>query len=476
MRAFVTCEVSLSSSPLSRRYPSVIEPLDSHPLDSNQRPVHRAHMPTESDLISLTALAEGPGTTGPDGPLLTRVRVPAERIAIGGASLLSARFAITVQHPGRTPQASILRDIADLPDPFTPWACTDRPPPSQRDAMLADRRFLAQHVYAVAASTLYVFESTLGRRMSWAGGKRLSISAYDPVAANDSGYDRAERRIRLGHRADADGPGRVPLALFRDIVAHEVTHAILDGYRPKWADAYAGLDTLTLHEAVADLVAILSVFSADERVWQLLAGDLPANPTAADLAGITAEVLQERLFGFADGLETHAGAPRVGAPRVGAPPNAALRNSLTARIPPDWRTLPSPHARSQPIVQALLAVVVRLWLERLDRPGGRAGIDQVAGAGAIIGRRVLTMLIRSLGYLPPVDTTCEDLLHGILAADELLVPGDDQHYRDVVLQAFAAIGVLRAPSLDVAALAPGLRYPIRLAALASDPDEVLRFI
>ncbi|TFD53949.1 hypothetical protein E3T55_04465 [Cryobacterium frigoriphilum] len=433
-------------------------------------------MPTESDLITLTALAEGPNTSGPNGALLTRVRVPVERITLdahSAATMLSARFAISVN--GTAPQHRRRPALADLADPRPPWGCVDRAPSPHRVDLLADRRFLAQHVYAVAASTLFVFESTLGRRMGWAGGKRLSIFAYDQVAASDSGYDRDERSIRLGHYADDQGPGRVPLALFRDVVAHEVTHAIIDGYRPRWADAHAGIDALALHEAIADLVAILSVFAADERVEQLLAGVVPPVADQAALVGITTELLRGRLFGFGDGLASHTAAhssARSAASRYGL----AGRNSLTDEIPDDWRTLPSPHARSQAVVHALLAVVVRLWVERIDRPGGRASLVQVASAGAIVGRRVLTMLVRGLGYLPPVDTTWEDLLHGILAADEQLVPGDDNHYRDAVVEAFAAIGVRRATPVDVAALAPQLRYPIRLAALGSDPEEVLRLI
>jgi hypothetical protein len=83
-------------------------------------------------------------------------------------------------------------------------------------------------------------------------------------------------RIKFGHCRDRRTGRAVPLALFRDLVAHEVTHAILDDYRKRWAEEYATLDELALHEAVANLVAMLSVFSSQDRVEQLLSAQLGA--------------------------------------------------------------------------------------------------------------------------------------------------------------------------------------------------------
>lgn len=401
------------------------------------------------ELASLTVLAEGPYTVGSEGPLTTTLRVPVERI---GAGPRSARFDVIVRSPGKRPFS------LDMGTPDPPWMVANHEPPKDLQGLIHDSRFLAQHVFAVAASTLALFESTLGRRMGWRGEGRLKLYVYDRVPYAATGYNRQESEIRFGHRRDRRTGRAVPLALFRDLVAHEVTHAILDGYRKRWADEYATLDELALHEAVADLVAMLSVFSSRDRVAQLLA----SQPGVGDPEAIDEGLLRSGLFRFADGLFTRG----------------AARSPLDGEVDPDWRSIPSPHRRAEVVVRALLNVVLRLWTQRLDNPGGRSSLYQVASAGGDVGHRVLTMLIRGLGYMPPVDVTWEDLLRGILAADRVLVPDDPLEYRCAVRAAFAEVGVTTLPDEELFGLGGfgAIRYPIRLAALGSDPEEVMRFL
>jgi hypothetical protein len=91
---------------------------------------------------------------------------------------------------------------------------------------------------------------------------------------------------------------------------------------------------------------------------------------------------------------------------------------------------------------------------------------------------MLAMLIRGLGYTPPIDVTFDDLLRGILAADLAVMPDDSQDYRGVVRAAFAPAGITAPPDDELDGLEGlrDLRYPVRLSALASDPEEVYRFL
>ena len=104
--------------------------------------------------------------------------------------------------------------------------------------LLDDRRFHAQNVYAIAARTLALFESALGRRIPWAFGSHQlylvphafeegnAFYADDDQALLFGSYRAGRRRgihlpVPRHHRArdDARGPGRPSQALRRPSAA-----------------------------------------------------------------------------------------------------------------------------------------------------------------------------------------------------------------------------------------------------------------
>ncbi|MFF1828641.1 hypothetical protein [Paenarthrobacter sp. NPDC058040] len=400
-------------------------------------------------MVSVTVLAEGPIGAGGAPPLTAQVRIPVERLRRGPTG---HRYAVHIRKWRGTAVSPVT-----LTSQGDPWQLVSEPPPADLRALLDDTRFLAQHVYGVAMSTLDVFESTLGRRMPWNPEGRVVLKARDLVTATDTGYERGTNIIRFG---SVDRMGyKVPTALFRDIVAHEVTHAILDGFRPAWADQLATIEQLALHEALADLVAILQVFSSWEVVYRQLeaaAGGFEAGQVVDDA------VLQRSLFDFARDLFARG----------------PLREPFVGAVPADWQELPEPHARGAVVVGAVLRAVHKLWSERNARFGDGQSLQQKAESGSIVATRILRMVIRGLAYMPPVDVGWRDLLRGIIAADLDMVPEDPHGYRDTLQAEFSAIGVRRVSLNNISGVDnyQGLRYPIRLSALGSDPQEVQRFV
>ncbi|GGJ08629.1 hypothetical protein GCM10010052_02760 [Paenarthrobacter histidinolovorans] len=400
-------------------------------------------------MVSLTILAEGPIAPAGGPPLTAQVRIPVERLRRGPTG---HRYAIHIRKWRGTTVSPV-----SLTQPGDPWRLISEPPPAGLRELLDDTRFLAQHVYGVAMSTLEIFESTLGRRMPWNPEGRVVLKARDLVTATDTGYERGTNIIRFG---SVDRMGyKVPTALYRDIVAHEVTHAILDGFRPAWADQMATMEQLAMHEALADIVAILSVFSSKEVVYRQLeaaAGGFEAGQQVDD------EVLMRSLFDFARDLFARG----------------PLREPFVGAAPEGWQRLPEPHARGAVVVGAVLRAVQRLWAERNARYGGFHSLQQKAESGSIVATRILRMVIRGLSYMPPVDVSWRDLLRGIIAADLDMVPDDAHGYREALQAEFSAIGLRRVSLNNISGVEnySGLRYPIRLSALGSDPQEVQRFV
>ncbi|MHB8742711.1 MAG: gluzincin family metallopeptidase [Sulfuricaulis sp.] len=125
-------------------------------------------------------------------------------------------------------------------------------------------QFHQQMAYAVAMNTIGNFERALGRQVLWAArdlndAKRdlyvstLRIYPHALRAAN-AYYSPQKRALLFGY---FQGPqGTVFSCLSQDIVAHETTHALLDGMHRRYVENNHP-DTLAFHEAFADLVALL---------------------------------------------------------------------------------------------------------------------------------------------------------------------------------------------------------------------------
>ena len=127
------------------------------------------------------------------------------------------------------------------------------------------------------------------------------------------------------------------------MIAHETTHAVLDGLRPRLAEP--GLpDQPAFHEALADIVALLSVFSLEEIVDRLLGKPDAQGPLSG--RALTAEALRHTaLFALAEELGIETGGER----------GSGLRRSIDLARSDAWKADPAyrePHRRGEVLVAA----------------------------------------------------------------------------------------------------------------------------
>ena len=158
----------------------------------------------------------------------------------------------------------------DLDDPRV--LITNGLPPSPSNG-----RFHLQMVYAVSSLAYATFRRALGRDIGWAvpagpdGSVRLILRPFG-FRGRNAGYNRETGDVSFGYFTAADDPagfivrnGLICTALSHDIIAHEVTHALLDGLRSSFLHP-TNVDVPAFHEAFADVVALLLHFST-RRSW-----------------------------------------------------------------------------------------------------------------------------------------------------------------------------------------------------------------
>jgi Subtilase family len=313
--------------------------------------------------------------------------------------------------------------------------------------------FHQQMVYAIAMSTLQQFERALGRPVFWrpeASGtfrRRLTLRPHALRQAN-AFYSPEDVALLFGYfDADADDPGtdmpggRIYSCLSHDIIAHETTHAILDGMQ-RYYNQPTNHDVLAFHEGFADLVALLQHFALTdvlEHEIMRTRGNLEAESVIGMLA------IQ---FGRASGNRA-ALRDAIG----------SIENGKWHRLEPDpaqYDAAQTPHERGAILVAAIFDAFLAIYnartadLVRLSTGG--SGIlplgaihpdlvHRLADEATKSAKHVLTMIIRALDYLPPVDVTFFEFLRALITADFDIVPDDRLNYRVAFIDAFRRRGI-----------------------------------
>lgn len=297
----------------------------------------------------------------------------------------------------------------------------------------SDPLFHAQMVYAVASLTYAAFRRALGRSLAWGfessgpGSVRLRLRTHAGEMKN-AYYDQDDGSIAFGYfRGDEDVPGRLPkglvfTALSHDIIAHEVTHAILDGLRAEFV-VPTNPDVLAFHEGVADLVAILLHFSYAPLLDAALEEAEGALSNAELLGGLA------RQFGHATG--------------EGGPLRSAIDLDATRVYDPALGV----HELGSILVTAVFDAMVSVFRRKVRRyevlVGGRPDVRSSDAYRALLVREAaglagqfLDICIRAIDYCPPVDLEFGDYLRAVITADRELVPDDPWGYREAWIDAF----------------------------------------
>jgi hypothetical protein len=329
------------------------------------------------------------------------------------------------------------------------------------DPSESNPQFHQQMVYAVAMLTIENFERALGRKILWAPRLLADRKKYEeyvgrlriyPHALREANayYSPLKKAVLFGYFAAApQNPGQqmpgslVFTCLSHDIIAHEVTHAILDGLHRHYNQP-TNADVLAFHEAFADLVALFQHFSFPDVLKHQIAqtqGDLEKQNLLGELA---------QQFGVAIGnygsLRDALGEidEETGEWRPKKPEPMAYRHET------------DPHARGSILVAAVFEAFLTIYKHRvrdlLRIATGGTGIppagelhpdlvNRLANEAAKTAEHVLRMCIRAIDYCPPVDINFGDYLRALITADRDLVRGDEHHYRLAFINAFRSRGI-----------------------------------
>lgn len=421
----------------------------------------------------LTIIAQDPSVRDGKKILRATVEVPAEELAPGpwGYRVHVVDYDSSTGVLYKPLKYPPLKSALDG-DPFV--NATD-------DVLLTDPNFHAQNVYAIVMRILARFEFALGRRVSWSFyGHQIKVAPHAFADAN-AFYSDQDEALLFGYFA-----GRKDMVwscLSHDIVAHETTHALLDGLRERYTDP-SSPEQAAFHEGFADIVALLSVFALRDVVKTII--DLKSKRKSMKLIAIRdvqPDVLRKSLLlGLAKEMGQELHSLRGDVLRR----SASLMPSRSYIKQPEYI---EPHNRGEILVAAMMNAFLQVWSNRLSALGeispGYLDRQRVAEEGAEVADYLLTMAIRAIDYTPPVNLEFCDFLSAILTSDREINPNDSKYqFRKILRETFVSYGI--DPASRGTADEPGIWQGPRegefsygrthYESMQRDPDEMFRFI
>jgi hypothetical protein len=299
-----------------------------------------------------------------------------------------------------------------------------------------DPKFHQQMVYAVAMKVVANFERALGRRLQF---DRLTVLPH-AFRGRNAFFHADTDSLCFGYfRADPDDPGdNLPnqwifTCLSHDIIAHEMTHAIIHRLRKRFIEA-TNPDVFAFHEAIADIVAIFQHFGFPG----VLASAVQEGRADLSKPGPLLELA--RQFGYSTGAGS---ALRRAREETGPDPDAYERTF-------------EPHDRGSILVRAVFDAFFATYAARVEdliriATGGTGVLGEgylqsdlvkrITDEAGDTAQRILDLCIRAFDYLPPVDVRFSDYLRALVTADMELNPEDPFDLRANLVDAFLAHGI-----------------------------------
>ena len=337
----------------------------------------------------------------------------------------------------------------DLDDPHLLLSSGLTPSPS-------NGRFHAQMVYAVCSLTYSAFRRALGRDIAWAaampesGPLRLVVRPFGFKGRN-AGYSREAGELSFGYFYAGKEPagftlqnGLISTALSHDIIAHETTHALLDGLRSAFLDP-TNVDVPAFHEGFADLVALFLHFTYVDVVEQAIrdsGGTIARGSLLTDIA---------REFGYARARRGKADALRSGVDLEGMAPFDSDVLPSSDGGPRVYDPSLESHTLGSVLVSAVFEAFATIVRRKADRFYKIAGIDRQSGVrvplsdalvkaiaqeASDVAGQFLNICIRAIDYCPPADMELGEYLRALITADGDLERTDKWGFREALMRSF----------------------------------------
>ena len=328
--------------------------------------------------------------------------------------------------------------------------------------------FHQQQVYAVVMSVIEQFERALGRKVIWSRiieetGEHREEFTHEFIAQlriyphalrqQNAFYSPQKVALLFGYfQASPQWFGNnVPgcgvfTCLSPDIVAHEVTHAILDSMHP-YLRKDTNDDMLAFHEGFADIIALLQRFTFQNVVEEQIRNSRGDLLSPQNLLGDLAIQFGQAVSGNRRALRSFL-------------IKSVSENKKVELVEPDPRkycSVMEPHSRGGLLVAAVFNAFTRLYryrvadLRRLASNGtgilepGDIDSDLVrrlSFEACEIASKLMMICIRALDYCPPTDLSFGDYLRALITADVEANPEDEDGLRYALLEAFRSWGIV----------------------------------